>query len=218
MARQTNSEYPNVRPEWDAIYGRTQEGDRLVADHVASLSWDDLTAPASGINPPGAVSDPDIDTATGHLLFDKASTETIVVFFQLPHTYAEGTNVTPHVHWIKEATGVVVWQLEYKWYNISGAYPANYTTVTSSTVLTDYGEVSPAVNVHTISFFARAAGAGHTISSMFECKLSRLGGDAADDYDQDARFTEIDLHYLSYGHGSKDPGEREVDFTGLVGV
>ena len=218
MARLTNSAYPHVRSDWDDIYTGTRRGSRLAADHIAGLTWDDLRAPATGINPPGAVSDPDIDTTTGHLLFADNSTETVAIFFQFPHNYAEGTDITPHVHWIKQGANPVVWQLEYIWYNIAGEYTGSYTTITTSGASPDYGDVSPAVEVHTISFFERIAGTGKTISSMFECKLSRLGGDAGDTYSGDARFVEFDLHYLKLGHGSEGAGARVADFSDIAGA
>lgn len=218
MARLTNSAYPHLLI-WDEVYNGTQLGNRYIADHIAALTWDDLRAPATALNPPGAVSDPDIDTTTGHYLFDKNGTETLIVFLQFPHYYAEGTAVTAHVHWIKEAAGTVVWQLEYKWYNPAGGeYPGSYTAITTSTVITDYGEVSPAVNVGTMSFFPRIDGTDKLISSMFECKVSRLGGDGSDDYDQDARFVEFDIHFLGVGHGSVAAGSRDDHQRDIAGV
>ena len=218
MARLKNSAYPHVRNAWDNIYNNTEYGQQLVADHVAGLTWDDLRAPATAVNPPGAASDPDIDPNTGHFLFADNATETIIIFYQMPHDWAEGSNIRSHIHWIKEGAGTVVWQLEYKFYNISAEYPSSYTTVTSSTVLTDYGEVSPAVNVHTMSFFPAIAGTGKTISAMIECKFSRLGGDASDDYSGDARFVEADIHYLKLGHGSETADNKVFGESDIAGV
>ena len=165
-----------------------------------------------------AFTEPDVDTATGHLLFSATETNTIIALFQIPHTYAEGTNVRPKVRWIKEASGVVVWQLEYKWYNISGSFPANYTTLTTSTVLTDYGAVSPAVNVHTVSYFADIDGTSMSISSMLECKVSRLGADGSDTYAQAARYVEFNVEYLRLGHGSETTTAKRFAASDIAGA
>lgn len=197
--RITNSQYPNIQAVWDEIYKRSQLGDRYVANNVAAATWDDLRAPAAGINPPGAASDPDIDQLTGHALFADNGTEALAVFFQMPHIWVEGSQLRPHIHWIKEGAGDVLWQLDYKWYNAGDEWPSAYTTIQTTSVSTEYGEVSPAVDVGTISAFPAISGSGKRISSMLECRFGRIGGDAADTYTGDARMVEMDIHYLRLG-------------------
>ena len=46
--------------------------------------WDDLRAPVTAINPPGAESDPDLDASTGLLLFDAGGTELVFLMMQMP--------------------------------------------------------------------------------------------------------------------------------------
>ena len=219
MPRIKNSQYPHLRQVWDEVYQRSELGDRYVADHVASFAWDDLRAPAAGLNPPGAVSDPDFDNTSGHALFDDNSTEALVVFYQFPHDWAQGTIVIPHIHWIKEGAGDVLWQLQYKWYNVGAEYPGAYTTLQTTSVTTEYGAVSPAVDVHTISVFDVISGTGKTISSMLECRFGRVGGDAADTYSGDARFVEMDVHFLRGGpHGSEAEYSRVFGESDIAGV
>lgn len=219
MSRLKNPSIPSFRENWDDVYGGTERGSSLVADHVAGFYWDDLRAPATGLNPPGAVSDPDRDSTTGHWLFDKNSTETIIAIFQFPHNWVEGTDINVHIHWIKEAISTVVWELEYKWYNVNGVYPASYTTLTTSSVTPhDFGAVSPPVNVPVISSFSTIAGTGKTISSTVEARISRLGGDGSDNYDQDARFAEVDIHILRSGHGSEGAFIRTLKESDIAGA
>ena len=214
----TNSQYPNLTI-WHDVFNSTAQGRRLIADHVAALTWDDLRAPASAINPPGQASDPSLDANTGHFLFSASQTNLLYIFLQMPHDFAEQTGITPHIHWIKEAAGTVLWQLDYKWYNPAGGeWPDSYTTTQTTTVITDYGEVSPAVNIGTMSFFPRIDGTGMNISSMFECKVSRIGGDASDTYGTTARFVEFDIHYQKVGHGSEAPGARDDHQREISGV
>ena len=60
--------------------------------------WDDLTFPATAINPPGAASDPGRETTTGLLLFDAAGVELIYCLAQMPHKWKEGTAIQLFQH------------------------------------------------------------------------------------------------------------------------
>ena len=218
MARRSNSQYPYLATHWDNVYQGNLEGNRFVADHVAAITWDDLRAPASTISIFGFGTDPDVDSNTGHLLFSPTITETVFIFFQMPHNLVKGVPVHPHVHWIKEGANTVVWQLEYKLYDLNGAYPANYTTLTTTSVTRDYGDVSPAINVHTLSSFdAISTDSISNVSAMIECKVSRLGGNGADNYSGDARLVEFDIHVPVIGHGSFLEYEGGYSLTDLGG-
>lgn len=218
MPRKTNSQYPYLAGIWDDIFVGNEAGRRAVADHVATVRWEDLRAPATGISILGFGTDPSLDSNTGHRLFSATTTETLFIFMQMQHNQVRGLTLSPHVHWIKEASGTVVWQLEYKLYSIGGAYPANYTTTTTSTVTTEYGAVSPAVDVHTLSVFPVIDTSSLTgVSAMIECKVSRLGGDASDDYAQTARFVEFDIHVPLIGHGSTEVSSGDYTTADLGG-
>src|SRR6056297_1943626 len=93
--------------------------------------WDDLRAPATAINPPGQVSDPDWDNTNGGFLFDAAGTETLWIIVQMPHTWKLGSNIRPHLHWMPTNTneGNVLWRMEYKWTNYQGTDAATFTTL-----------------------------------------------------------------------------------------
>jgi len=178
----------------------------LLLEHVQQRLrgvWEDLRFPATGINPPGAASDPDRDTATGLLLFDKASTEIVVGVAQLPHGWQEGSDLRPHVH-VRATTdpggtGATRWKLDYKWSNPTGTVPSAYTSETITVTLPDD---SSSLKVNKIGAFTAVDGTGFTVSSLFEWKLSRIGGDAADTYNADCALVEFDIHYLVDAHGS----------------
>jgi hypothetical protein len=150
--------------------------------------WDDLRAPATGINPPGQVSDPDWDDTRIGWLFDPAGTEMIQVIFQLPHSWKLATNLHPHIHWqpTNTDTGFVRWQLEYEWTNIDGT-AAGFTTI----VIDDAGDGTD--GKHQYIEFTELSGSGKTLSSIISCKVSRLG--ASDTYTGDALFKEFDMHF-----------------------
>jgi len=175
-------------------------------DVLTNGQWEDLRFPAQALNPPGAVSDPDIDPNTGLILFDKGSTERIVGVAQMPHARMADTAISPHIHVrATEATPpaggarscVMLW--EYKWYNHNAQTPAAYTSEqTTFDLLDDVGGLA----TNTIWSFTDITGTGLIGSSMLEWRISRIGGDAADTYDNDLVLVEFDIHYMVNRFGS----------------
>jgi hypothetical protein len=159
-------------------------------------AWDDLRAPATAINPPGLVSDPTFDSTNIGWLFDPSSTEILFIILQMPHSYSEGTNIIPHVHW--ESTdsnvGTVKWRLEYKWTNVGDIESGSYTAI----------DITPSTDGNSlkslISGFGEISKTGARISSILSVKLSRIGGD--DTYTGDALLKEFDIHYEKNTIGS----------------
>ena len=153
--------------------------------------WEDLRAPATAINPPGQVSDPDWDNTNGGWLFDAAGTEILWIIMQLPHSYKEGSNIKPHLHWCptNTNTGNVLWRMEYKWTNVGETEAGTFSTLN----VLDAGDGTALK--HQIAPFDAITGTGKTLSSMLVLKLSRIGGDGTDTYNADALLREFDIHY-----------------------
>lgn len=166
--------------------------------------WDDIRFPASGINPPGAVSDPDRDTDDGLLRFDPASTEVIAIQVIFPHSHKHGTLIRPHVHWMKttDAAGDVVWKLEWKAADPNETFPGWQSQTVSETVS---GTPGGAHQNHVISEFAPISLNATGVAPALLMKLSRVGGDAADTYGADAKLIEFDIHHLidTWGSGGE---------------
>ena len=163
---------------------------------------EDLRYPSNGINPPGAISDPGRNTTTGLLQFDASSTEIIAGVAQFPHGWAEGSSITPHIH-IRGVdasdpggTQFTRWTLDYKWYNQTAVTPAAYTTDTQDFILPAH---IGGVSVNLLAEFTAVSGSGKIYSSLFEWKLSRIGG--SDTYVGDCVLLEFDIHYLHYRMG-----------------
>jgi hypothetical protein len=164
--------------------------------------WDDLRFPATVVKPPGQASDPDFDTTNGTLLFAATGTEVIYVIAQMPHSWKEGSAVSPHIHWYKttSASGNVVWQLEYKKFPIGEVGDSEFTVLTASTPAVSDGDTAFR---HALTPFDDIDMTGMTLSDMLLMKISRLGGDAADTYAADAAMMEFDIHYQSDTLGSE---------------
>jgi len=141
--------------------------------------------------------------------FDPASEEEIYFVAQMPHTWDEGTNIEPHVHWVPADTAAgagtdVCWGLEYTWQNINGTF--GNTTIIYADEQTNGATETLTDGKHYITEFSAIDATGKTMSSMLICRLFRdadsVGG--TDDYDDDAGLLEVDFHYQVNSLGSKE--------------
>lgn len=163
--------------------------------------WDDLRSAATAINPPGAASDPDVDPATGLLLFDAGATELVYVAVQLPHGWVEGTTLRPHVHWVKttSAAGAVAWRMRYRYANVGAVLSDWSTAVTETAPAVSDGDTA---NKHAITTFGDIDIPDGRLSMMLIFEIARVGGDVADTYGADAALLEFDVHYKKNAPGS----------------
>lgn len=161
-------------------------------------NWDDLRFPASSLNPPGSVSDADVDPNTGTLLFAAGSTEQICGIAQMPHSWHYETPVRPHIHWGPTTTGTgdVLWRLSYKYANVHGEFQATYRTIDS------LAAAGGSATAHQLIGFGSINMTGMKLSTIILWTLQRIGGDASDTYAADARLIEVDFHYQINSVGS----------------
>lgn len=180
---------------------RTPLWQHVYPNEEYKFPWDDLRFPATAINPPGVVSDPDWDVTKGGWLFDATGTEVLFLLAQLPHGWYEGSDIVPHIHWEKTtaAAGAVLWRLEYQWLPLGEVRAAEVTVNASVPVA---ALASDLADVHQITSFGHTSTTGKQISDMLVMKVSRIGGDAADTYAADARLLEFDIHYQNDSLGS----------------
>lgn len=164
-------------------------------------AWDDLKAPATAINPAGSVAPATIDTDDGSLVFTNGQTQIIAVWFQLPHAWKVGSDLSLHLHWAKttSAAGTVKWQSKFEWTNI-GAVRAGFSAFVDGT---EGIPNSDTAGKHALFEFPDYVGTGKTISSMVCVVLQRLSsGGSADTYGAPVKLFEIDLHYQIDSLGS----------------
>lgn len=159
--------------------------------------WDDLRAPANAINPAGVVSPATVSTVDGCLIFAKG--QACVAWFQLPHAWKVGSDISPHIHWCKttSASGAVNWRIKYKWFNIGTVDPGLSALTAGSVGISD----ANTANSHALYEFPDLSGAGKTISSMVCVYLERVN-DGNDTYAADVNLYEIDIHYQIDSLGS----------------
>jgi hypothetical protein len=165
--------------------------------------WNDLNIPGLAVRTQGTA-DPALSTfGSTTRIFTFSGTTMNEVFFtvQLPHSYKEGSDIEPHVHWCPmtspASTLNVRWGLDYQWQNNTDVFTATDTAVlaTGATGIVGYK--------HLITSFGNITGTGKTISSILVCRLYRLPADAADTYTGAAGLLAIDFHFESDTLGSE---------------
>jgi hypothetical protein len=171
---------------------------------VYALKWDDLRFPSQGINPSGAASDPGVDDDTGLLVFSGTLDNVIAGVAQMPHGWAPGTAIKPHIH-LRFPTSNggtnTRWAFEYDiananedFTNASGTYTA-FSTITVA---------NPAnVNTSVVAGFGPLDMDGFRESAIILWRISRLASsDAVDDDTNDCFLMEFDIHYQSNKDGT----------------
>lgn len=169
----------------------------------AYLLWDDLqllTAARNGASAPtmtvyrGTIYGPEF-TATGTNEFHGS--------IELPHTYAEGTDMKLHVHWKTNSTnaagGGVVWGMEYTFTtHIPGSVEPAPTTLqaTESVAASNQQYLQHSFDIGTIS------GVGRKVSDLLKFRIYRLGNDGADTFAASCYPDSFAIHYQKDTNGS----------------
>ncbi len=137
--------------------------------------------------------------------FKDSGVDEMYFVVQLPHDWANGTNLYPHIHWVPSANGgtgptVPRWVLQYTWASLGEPFPgytdnAGTTTVPNETLVKDRHYLTPLGEIN---------GAGkNTVSSMLVCRIYRDGSHSSDTYGGLAGALEVDFHYIRNTLGSR---------------
>lgn len=117
---------------------------------------------------------------------------------EILHDYKEGSDITPHLHWMPETAdaGDVKVSLGYRWWDGGGVMPAE--TVISFTV-----SASGSALQETRSNFGTISGIGKHIGSRFVFRIFRDPADVADTYTHYVIPLDFGLHYVTDTTGSR---------------
>ena len=160
------------------------------------------------VDPPGSINAPTIDQYTGELLFSKSATNIIAGGGQIRAGWRLNTNITPSI-FIRSTIATdplsnpdIYWLLEYKWYNVLEVLPVSYTSVYLTTTLPVHIGGRP---LNTRFDFPEIDGTGKIVASVFQWRLSRLGGNILDTYNDDCVLMHFNIRFRQYRLGSDEP-------------
>lgn len=152
----------------------------------------------TSINPPGAASDPDMDTVNGTYLFDGTKTELIFYTVLLPSEYVPGSDIYPGMRWQKTTStvGNVLWEVGYKKAKLGEVMDASFTTLTSTTTHTSTPDTNTAEETLVTFMDSEIDGSDLSPGDSLVFRVSRIGGDALDTYPDDVRCLGCGFVYL----------------------
>lgn len=167
------------------------------------LLWDDLQllgGSRTGATPPTLAS---YRGGIYGLEFSASATNELHGSIELPHSYCEGTDIIPHVHFTTASTnasgGGVVLGIEYTICNpVDGSTESAPATLTATKAI-------PAVNSQYKQFnldLGTISGAGIKVSALIRYRIFRLGADPADTFAGTIFPQSFALHYRSDSDGS----------------
>jgi hypothetical protein len=163
-------------------------------------TWDDIrvsliTRASGGTNPTFL----QIQGTLYAYKFSGTAINNIYFEVQMPHAWAEGTTIYPHVHWASNGTATtnVTWGLDYEWQNIGGTFTGTSTPITADIAASGTEKLQQITNI---------SGTGITesdkkISSILMCRLYRAGD--TDPNNNDCFLLAFDIHYQVNSSGSR---------------
>lgn len=140
--------------------------------------------------------------------FTNGATKEVFFCVQLPHSYKEGSDLLPHVHWttfdaIANNTNKVEWVLDYSIAKI-GSIISPQTTLMGNQIIPSI--TTFAAQQQYITSLGTIPGTGLEISVILVCRLSRnaTGTSTTDTFADDAGLLSIDFHYEMDTNGSRN--------------
>lgn len=162
--------------------------------------WDDFNLPIIALSNPSATPSTVTLGGSGGILvyaFDgSGGTDKLYGIIELLHGYKEGSDLRPHIHWAPQTanSGDVQWTLEYA-AQVGGATPSN-------TIITAVQAAGGVAWAHQHVEFPVISGTGLKIGTQISFAISRVSGNPADTYADDAIPFSIGVHYQRDSLGS----------------
>jgi len=214
-----------TQEERDSLWNETKGTQKIIAksSHVVGFSFDDESSSILNDNgggneikaftrnakttpayTEGLVSETLISHGVCMYYFNKDITQELFFTAQIPHSWAEGTEIEPHVHYIRPVkdTGTVVWGLEYTWENMNEVFGKTTTIYT-------YDPFNSNANDQIYQSFGLQDGTGKKVSSMLVCRIFRDASNPKDTYAHEIGLLEVDFHVKNNSLGSSNIQKNE---------
>ncbi len=169
-----------------------------------TLVWDDLVMPATLVNLTGPATPPAYNETEMTVDFSASADNTVQFNFQLPHGWAEGTDIHFHCHWMPSNTdtGNVIWEHKYRLIDVNG-------TAGSWTTTTQPEAASGVAGKLVVGAEKVISASGKHISAILQIQLQRLAGsDPLDTFTGIARVASFDCHIQKDSPGSVPEGTK----------
>lgn len=158
------------------------------------LYWDDLRSPGNVGRQGAAFPTWDTTEIGWRYSNNPPANQQTQYISQMPHKWAEGTDVEPHIHWYLTVAGAagedVVWRHQWRIASAGGTFPAAFTSNDVTVDVSAYG-----VREHLITAFPAVSMAGETVSCCMQSRIVRVTSQPADDHESDVIMVEFDIHY-----------------------
>lgn len=177
------------------------ESDGTMVMSGSAIIWDDMLFPLVTAKQ-GQTDKPAFDTNEVAYLFPSNDTSaSMLIVAQFPHSYKQGTNVDPHVHWKQTQSGSPVFKMAYKWFGIGAQIPETWAIHTMDQRVAPFTSGS----LHQLNYGSNMISAsmmaadGYGVSSIMLIKLYR--DDNA--YIGNAVTYQFDIHFQKDTIGSR---------------
>ena len=177
--------------DWDNL-----EPCRVPLTSVTGSIWTDVHS--ESLSTPAGATAPDLTQIDATGIYMNAFTgsggvnETVSGAFEMPHGYAEGTDIYVHINVAPTTSpagaAAAVWQLKWMWINNEGVMSGPTTTAITHDLTGKIANTLGDVAIVT------ASGTGKRINSRFVFTLTRLQNDAADTYTSPVFLSTIGAH------------------------
>jgi len=169
--------------------------------------WEDLQfeTTAYRLHSPGGAITYDYDL--GAAVFKKTSdvdTDYVMQIIQVPHKWAQGSELRPHIHWLQNNTGTPPWRIKYRWYNNGEVLPSFSSALPPEEV---FAFKYTSGNMLQISKFPSIKAEGKGTSSFLDIRISRDGQGGVNG---DIYLKQFDIHFLCDSNGSRDEYIKEA--------
>jgi hypothetical protein len=187
---------------------------------LSNTSFEDLRFPLTGRNIDTASGRIDYNFYNGSVVFaDNARyniAETVSFLIQLPHSWKEGTDLRPHIHWLQQSSNMPNWLIAYKWY--AKAASTVISTDWTGHTFSKYGDNAFTYStgvIHQLTGFSNIDATGKGFSDCLHICLWRDSGNdsgeftGADPSSLDEHVLEFDIHYEVDSFGTDEEFSQE---------
>ena len=167
-----------------------------------TFEWDDIVIQGynlgTGASAPDLINFTPISSMQIHGFDGTITSEQVFAQVEIPHDWAEGTEIRPHIHWTpnNSSAGSVKWFMDYVIANVDGVFSGSQTlsVVDASDGVAWKNQVAALGSINM---------AGYNISAHIIMRIYRNPTDAQDTYGSDAGLLTIGIHYQKDTFGSK---------------